>query len=320
MVITSDHKSIQNLIFMGTPLFATYSLQALNQAGYRPVLVITQPDTPQGRNLKLTQSPVKMLALEMGIEVMQPLDINSTAMMNSLIQYAPEIIVTAAYGGYIGRGIRNLPTRGCINLHPSLLPKYRGPSPIHAALLNGDSMTGNTIYRLTTKIDAGPIYLQEPYPIMPEHNLTFLEYDLAVQGADLLVRALNLIGEDEICESTQDNNLATYTCKIDSSIEQIDWNGRAQEIYNKIRSLSFEPGAVTQFRGKPIKILASIVSDVSSCLPPGTIESVEKHKGIMIAAKDKNLLVTSVQPAGKKIMDAYLFNIGARIEKGEKFG
>jgi methionyl-tRNA formyltransferase len=320
MEITSDHKPIQRIVFMGTPIFATYSLQALNLAGYRPVLVITQPDAPRGRNLKLAPPPVKELALEMGIDIIQPEQVNSEEVVNILKQLAPDIIVTVAYGGYIGRTIRILPELGSINLHPSLLPKYRGPSPIHAALLNGDSMTGNTIYRLTSKIDAGPIYLQETYPIMPGHNLTFLEYDLAVQGADLLVKSLKMIENSEITEVPQDNCLATYTTKIDSTTEIIDWNSSAQEIYNRIRSLSFEPGAVTSFRGKPLKIYASLVTDTASELTPGSVVCIEKHKGIVISTKDKDILVTSVQPSGKKIMEAYIFHLGARIEKGEQFG
>jgi methionyl-tRNA formyltransferase len=305
---------------MGTPLFATYSLQALNQGGYRPLLVVTQPDTPQGRKLQLTPPPVKVLAQELGIDIIQPNDINSDEVLEVLEKLSPDIIVTAAYGGYLGKKVRVLPKCGSINLHPSLLPKYRGPSPIHTALADGESMTGNTIYRLTAKIDAGPIYLQEAYPIMPDHNLTFLEYDLAIQGADLLVRALDFIDRDEICETIQDKNLATYTHKIEASDEILDWNCTAAGIYNKIRSLSFEPGAVTTFRGKSIKILASRVSDISSSLSPGSIESIEKHTGILVATKDYNLLITSVKAAGKKMMDAYEFHIGARLEKGEQFG
>ncbi len=305
---------------MGTPLFAAYSLQSLNDSGFKPILVITQPDSAQGRNLRLTPPPVKVRALEMGIDVLQPEDINAEAVLNILTHLSPDIIVTTAYGGYIGKQIRLLPKFGCINLHPSMLPKYRGSSPIRTALLNGDSITGNTIYRLTSKIDAGPIYLQETIQITAEHNLSLLEHDLAVQGANLLVKALRQIANNSICEQPQDNDLATYTKKLASEDQKIDWNYTAKEIYHQIQSLSFEPGAITSFRGKPIKILAAKVSEITSNASPGIVRSIEKHQGILVSTKDYDLLITCVQPTGKKIMDAYTFHIGARIEKGEQIG
>ncbi|HNW99871.1 MAG TPA: methionyl-tRNA formyltransferase [Candidatus Cloacimonadota bacterium] len=320
MEITSVHyKPIQRVVFMGTPLFATFSLQLLNEKGYRPVLVITQPDSPQGRKLQMTPSPIKTMALELGLDVIQPEQVNSEDTLQILRDLEPEIIVTVAYGGYIGKEIRALPKYGCINLHPSLLPKYRGPSPIHSALLNGETTTGNTIYRLTAKIDAGPIYLQETYPILPEQNLTLLEHDLAVSGAGLLIEVLQRISRNEICEQPQDHSQATYTKKIDSTIQKIDWNQTAERIQNQIRSLSFEPGVVATFREKPIKLLATQIVDRKSQMEPGQIEEIEKHSGILVATRDQLLRITMVQPAGKKMMDAYAFHIGARIEKGERF-
>jgi methionyl-tRNA formyltransferase len=310
---------LNKIIFMGTPNFAVPTLQKLNQTNYKPKLVITQPDRPKGRKRKLQPPPVKIAAEKLQIPCLQPQDVNDPEILKQIAQFEPEIIVTAAYGGFLKKKIRKIAKFGCINLHPSLLPKYRGAAPINFTLFNGDKATGNTIFKIVAKMDAGPILFQSKYKILPEDNYTVLQEKLAAKGADDVLKTLQLIEKDEIELTPQADSEATYTQKITKEDLQLDWNKPAVQIHNKVRGLAEKPGVKTKFRGKPIKIIETFVTDADSNKKPGTVVQVIKKQGIEVTTADKNIILKRVQPAGKKIMSAFAYSLGLQPKPGEKF-
>jgi methionyl-tRNA formyltransferase len=310
---------LKNVIFMGTPLFGVPTLELLSKTKFKPVLCITQPDKPKGRNQKLTPPEIKVKALELNIPVIQPEDINLPEIVKKLEEIEPDIVVTAAYGGYFKKNIRLLPRFGCINLHPSLLPKYRGPAPINYALFNGDKVTGNTIFKIVAKMDAGPILYQSITKIEKKDNYTDLYKKLSLQGAEDVLKVLEKIESDNIEKIKQDETKVTFTSKILKEDMVIRWNDPAEKIKNQIRGLAEKPGAVAGFRGNRIKIIEVEVLDQKSHLIPGVIKEIIKNSGIIIATADYDLLLKKLQPAGKKIMGVYAFSLGARIKPGEIF-
>jgi methionyl-tRNA formyltransferase len=310
---------LKNVIFMGTPKFGVPTLELLSKTKFKPVLCITQPDKPKGRNQKLTPTEIKVKALELNITVIQPEDINLPEIVKKLEEIEPDIVVTAAYGGYFKKNIRFLPRFGCINLHPSLLPKYRGPAPINYALFNGDEVTGNTIFKIVAKMDAGPILYQSITKIEKKDNYTDLYKKLSLQGAEDVLKVLEKIESDNIEKIRQDETKVTFTSKILKEDMIIRWNDPAEKIKNQIRGLAEKPGAVAGFRGNRIKIIEVEVLDQKSHLIPGVIKEIIKNSGIIIATADYDLLLKKLQPAGKKIMGVYAFSLGARIKPGEIF-
>jgi methionyl-tRNA formyltransferase len=308
------------IVFMGSPEFAVPALQKMVENGFQIALVITQPDAPKGRGLQLMPNPVKLKALELNLPLLQPQNVNEVTVLQSIANLHPAIIVTAAYGGYIGKALRKLAPLGCINLHPSLLPKYRGSTPISTCLRDGNILTGNTIYRMNAKMDAGPVLTVAPFPILANTNLSILERDLAYAGADLLCNTLMMLQKGEITAQNQDESKATYTSKLNPEIRVINWQQSALQIHNQIRSLADEPAAVTLFRNKKLKVLASQMTAQHSDQAPGTILKIQKNLGILVATSHYDILLTIVQAEGKKPMSAYAFHLGARIEKGEMLG
>ncbi len=305
---------------MGTPEFAVPALQQLIESTFKPTLVVTQPDRPKGRNRKLSPPPVKVRAMEIGIPVVQPENINSPDAVEAIAAVNPHVIVTAAYGEFLGKTLRELPTFGCLNLHPSLLPLYRGSSPVSAALLHGDTVTGNTIFRLTRKMDAGPILYQRKVGIDPQECYTELQDRLAEMGGADIICTLEMLQEGTITEIRQDHSQAVFCGKIEKEDTVIDWAHPAQSIHNKVRSLALLPGAMTGFRESPIKIIRTEVLEEPSSGLPGTITELVKNRGIKINTGDRQLFVAEVQPAGKKIMSAWAYHLGAHIKAGERFG
>ncbi len=302
---------------MGTPTFAVPILDSLIKNEYKPVLVVTQPDRPQKRSSKVVPPPVKVLAEQYGIPVLQPEKIND--LYDSLAVLMPDIIITAAYGGFLGKKLLTLPHYGCVNIHPSLLPKYRGASPINAALLNGDSLTGVTIFRMNKQMDRGDILYQTELQIAEDDNHTSLSKKLANKAANDLLVLLDKLQNGEIKEKKQDDSNATYCCKIQKDDTQINWNSKGIDIVNHIRAFSYDIGAVTNFRDKKIKIMNARLLQDKSEYPAGRIVGVVKKEGIVVSTLDYNIILTELQPAGKKIMPAYDFHLGAKFEKGESF-
>lgn len=318
MTITTQ---IKRVIFFGTPEFAVPSLQKLAKTRFKPVLVVTQPDKEQGRRLKIIPPPIKVVAEENGIETIQPESLKGDVILGLLSQYDPDIIITVAYGGILPKKILSLPRLGCINLHPSMLPKYRGATPMNQALFEGDTETGVTVFQMEANMDSGPILLQKEFLIEEHDNYTTLSDRLSNEGGELLLDALTLLEKGKITPIEQDHSKATYCYKLKKEDMIIDWSEKAKKTLGLIRGLSIQPGAMTYFRDGMIKILEAELIDRETNEQPGTIVHIEKNKegGIVVACGDKLLRIKKLQPAGKKIMGAFEYNLGARIKEGEKF-
>ncbi len=305
-----------NTIFMGTPQFAVPSLQILAGSVHKPSLVITQPDRPKGRNRRLQPTVVKLAAQELGIPVFQPEDVNLPENLAKIAELEPDLIITAAYGGYLKKNIRNLPVYKCINLHPSLLPLYRGAAPVNYSLFNGDKVTGISIFQLTAKMDAGPLLWQREIEISESDNYTSLLKRLSEEGAIDLLKVIDNIEDLMKNKTDQDDSKASFSSKIDKKDTFINWNNKALQILNLIRGLAEIPGATAGFRENRIKL---IEAETVTCSAAAGVITAVTRSGITVAAQDQGLIIKKVQPAGKKIMSAYAFNLGARIRTGEKF-
>ncbi len=308
-------------LFIGSSDYGLPALNKLRQNGYEPSLIISQPAKPAGRNLHLTPTPVSQYAIEQKLPLFTPVDINSAESIAKMAEQKAEIIVTAAFGEFINKKIRNLCPFGAVNLHPSLLPKYRGASPIQSALLNGETETGTTISLVSAKMDAGPILAQTKLSIAENETYSELKERLAEQAGDLLLQFWKkLIMEKSLCVTKQDESKATYCYKITNKTCQIDWNKRTEEIHNQIRAFSLTPGAWTLFRNNKLKILCSEKTEEPANGEPGLICKIEKKRGFFVNCLDFKLLITKVQPAGKKVMEAVAFINGARLREKEKLG
>lgn len=307
------------LVFMGTPDFAVPSLQALAAAGHEIAAVITQPDRPRGRGKKLLPPPVKGTALAAGLPVRQPSDMKDRGFLEDLRRLQPELIAVVAFGRILPREILDLPARGCVNLHASLLPRYRGAAPIHRAVMNGEVETGVTTMWMAPRLDAGDIILQEKLPIPPEATTGEIHDRLAEVGAGLLVHTLELIASGRAPRLPQDEALATYAPPLQPEEEVIHWERPAQVIYNQIRGLNPWPGAYTLRSGERLKIYGARLTDPAATGRPGqVVEAV--REGFVVQAGKGRLLVTSVQPPGKKIMPAPAYLQGYPMVPGEILG
>jgi len=303
---------------MGTPEFAVPVLNALAVTRFKPQLCITQPDRPKGRNRKLQPTPVKLAAQMLEIPIIQPEDVNSKETIDKLQEIAPDIIITVAYGGYLKKEIRLLPAFGCINLHPSILPKYRGSTPINYALFNGDDITGNTIFKIVAEMDAGPLIFQNKIKIQSNDCYTSLYKKMSESGANDLVKVLENIELNGLITTKQDHCKATFSYKLFKKDFLLNWNDTAEITNNRVRGLAEVPGITASFRGKRIKIIEIEILDILSTEVPGSILDISKN-GLIVSTADKNILLKRVQPSGKNIMTAHAFSLGARIESGEKF-
>ena len=310
---------LKNIVFMGTPKFAVPCLELLSFTRFKPVLCITQPDKPKGRNRKLSPPQIKVKAEELNIPVIQPEDVNDSGVINYLKNIEPDIIIAVAYGGFLKKEIRKLPGFGCINLHPSLLPKYRGTSPINYALFNNEKITGNTVIKIVAKMDAGPILFQRGIEIRENDCYTELYERLSQEGSKDVLQVLERFEKDEIKQKEQDETKATFTQKIMKDDLIIDWQNSAKNIHSKVRGLAEKPGAVASICDKRIKIIETKILKMKSGKKPGTIKEIIKNIGLVVATLDYDILIKRVQPAGKKIMNSFAFNLGARLEIGDRF-
>lgn len=314
----SNEQMLNNIIFMGTPEFAVPTLELLSKTKYKPILCVTQPDRLKGRKKRLLPSVVKIKALELNIPLIQPENINSPESIEELKKINPDIIVTVAYGGYLKREIRKLPKFGCINLHPSLLPKYRGSAPVNYTLFNNEKFTGNTIFKIFAKMDAGPIIYQRKIAMKENECFTGLTEKLSKLGAEDVLKVLEKIENNDYELIKQDDSKATFSHKIEKQDLLLDWSLTAEKIRNKVRGLAVRPGTVASFRNKRIKIIETEILQSESISKPGTVIDIIKNVGIVVATVDFDLLLKKVQPEGKKIMNAYAFYIGALIRTGER--
>lgn len=302
---------------MGTPDFAVPSLKKLVESGYDVKLVVTQPDKPAGRGKKVTPPPVKVVAEELGIPVYQPEKVKENdELKKRLLEVEPDLIVVAAYGKILPEWLLNLPKYGTINVHASLLPKYRGASPIQWALLNGEEETGVTIMKVIPKLDAGDIISQKRVKIEKEDNAKTLHDKLAEVGAELLVKTLPLYVSGKLKPVPQNEEEATYCPQIKKEMGKIDWRESAEKIFNKIRAFTPWPSAYTTFKGKRVKILKG--EPVEGSGEPG--EVIEAGKNLIVAAGKGALKIERLRPEGRKEISGEEFVRGYRVKKGDRFG
>ena len=292
---------------MGTPAFAVPSLEGLAEAGHQLVGVFSQPDKPVGRHHnKLQPTPVKERALARGIPVYQPETLRDGTALTILQELAPELIVVAAYGRFLPDEILALPPKGCINVHSSLLPKYRGSAPINWAILNGEAETGVTIQRMVHDMDAGDILLQRSTPIGETEDAEQLYSRLADMGGELVVEAVAQIQAGTASYTPQDHTRATLAPMLSKAMSPVDWTRSAQEIFNQIRGLYPWPGASTDIiTGEPVKLWRAQVVEKHTDAIPGTVIAAGKQ-GIDVACGELQhvLRILELQPPGKKRMSA----------------
>jgi len=304
------------IVFMGTPEFAVPSLKRLLEEGYEIPLVITQPDKPAGRGRKVKPPPVKTFALEKGIHVYQPERLKGNEELEErLKELAPDLIVVVAYGKILPSWLLDVPKFGVLNVHASLLPKYRGASPIQSALLNGEEETGVTVMKVSERLDAGDILSQKKIKITESDNAETLSKKLSHEGALLLSETIPLYVSGKVKPVPQNESEATYCFQIRKEMGKIDWEKPAREIFNMVRAFTPWPSAYTFFRGKRVQLLK--VFPVSEAGEPG--EVVKAGKELIVAAGEGALRIDSLKPEGKKSITGEDFVRGYRVKVGEKF-
>ena len=303
------------IVFMGTPDFAVGTLEAIIEAGHEVVLVVTQPDKPKGRSGALQFTPVKECALAHGIEVFQPVKIRLEENVEFLKKYDADIFVVAAFGQILPKSILEMPKHGCINVHASLLPKYRGAAPIQWAVINGDPVTGVTIQQMDIGVDTGDIIVTKELEIAADETGGGLFDKLAVVGAEACLEAMTQIENGTATRTPQNHEEATHVSMISKEFGHIDWNKSAVEIERLIRGLNPWPSAYTKLDGKTFKIWKASVIAEDSGEKPGVICQVEKGSlGIQTGSGVLSLL--EVQLEGKKRMEVDAFLRGYSVEKG----
>lgn len=296
------------IVFMGTPEFSVNVLEGLLEK-YEVVLVVTQPDKLVGRKQTLEYSPVKKAALQHGLSVFQPIKIKDD--YQAVLDAKPDIIITAAFGQFIPNVILNYPKYGCVNVHGSLLPKYRGGSPIQTSIINGEKETGITIMYMASKMDAGDIIAQRSIPILPEDDNGTMFDKLSVLGRDLLLETLPSIFEGTNVRIPQDEEKVTYAYNITHNDQFINWNKTSDEIVNFVRGLAPNPTALTSINGTIIKVFkAKKVSDEVSGVPG---EVIKLNKELLVCTSSGVISILELQQAGKNKMDAKSFLNGQKI-------
>lgn len=306
------------IVFMGTPSFAVPSLHAIVKAGYVVAGVVTQPDKPSGRGMVAKPSPVKEAALGYGIEVFEPRSVRTPEFTAALKALAPEIIVVIAYGKILPKDILGIPPKGCINVHSSLLPRYRGAAPINWAIINGEKTTGVCTMLLDEGMDTGDVLLRAETPILDDETAEGLAQRLSIAGADLIVKTLELASRGALTPEPQDNSKATSAPILKKEDGRIDWNKDALSVYNLIRGVYPWPGAYTHIKAKVVKIHGGRVSADGRGATPGTVTELSRD-GITVACGSGSFTITELQPENKRRMSAFDFIQGYRLKKGDSF-
>lgn len=308
------------VVFLGSPAFAVAPLERLAaDPRFELVGVVSQPDRPAGRSGAPVATPVKQAALHLGVPVLTPETLRDPDAMAALASLRPDVGVVAAYGEILRRNVLAIPPLGYLNIHPSLLPLYRGPSPVTGAILNGDAATGVTIILLESKMDAGPILAQQEVPLTPDARSGPLTQELFELGAALLVDALAAYGAGTLTPRPQDHDQATFTSLLKREDGAIDWSLPALRIERMTRAYDPWPGATTTWRGAPFKIIAARArQSAEGDLVPGTL--LDFPDGPAVATGDGLLSLVTVQPAGKRAIDAGDWRRGLRLTGGERLG
>ncbi|GFE59828.1 methionyl-tRNA formyltransferase [Geobacter sp. AOG2] len=305
------------VIFMGTPEFACPTLQVLIDRGEDLVAVVTQPDRPKGRGQKLMPPPVKELALHHGIPVRQPLKVREPAFIESILQLKPDVIVVVAFGQILPKALLEIPPHGCINVHASLLPRYRGAAPLNWSIVNGERETGVTTMLMDVGLDTGPMLLSRSTPIDEDENITSLHDRMSVMGAQLLAETLDGLHTASISPREQDNALSCYAPMLKKEDGLIDWCRDARAIHNQVRGLSVWPVAYTLMDGQALKIYRTRVGTGNG--QPGTV--LRAAKGTFeVACLTGSLIIEELQTAGKKRLDSASFLAGCPVLEGSRLG
>lgn len=310
------------IVFMGTPAFSVPILEGLLGAGYEIAAVVTQPDRPVGRKKIITPTPVKAAAQKHGLLVLQPEKISGSPEMDQIKALAPDLLITAAFGQFLPSALLAVPKYGALNVHASLLPKYRGGAPVHYAIMEGDQETGVTIMEMIKKMDAGGIFAQERLPITPQDDVGTMFDKLSALGKDLLLQTLPKILSGEVTPTPQDEAYVNYSPNISREQEAIDWNKTAQQIDAQVRGMRPWPIAFTMYQEQRWKIWSVSPVVETTTAAPGTIIERGK-KSLKIACGSGSVLaIDSLQPAGKGQQDiaAFLNGSGQQVQVGEKVG
>ena len=303
------------IIFMGTPDFAVPCLQSVLDAGHEVSAVFTQPDKPRGRKQILTPPEVKVLALEKGLTVYQPKTLKDGEALSVISAFSPDVIVVAAYGKILPKEILDLPRYGCINVHGSLLPKYRGAAPIQWSVINGDKETGVTIMQMAEGLDTGDMLYQKAIPIGIDDTAESMFDKLAALGAEMLVEALELLPQGKLTPVKQDDSLSSYAPMLDKDISDIDWSKSAAQVHDLVRGLYSWPVAQTTLNGKKLKIYSTSLCDKNG--EAGRVISLDP---LTVACGTGSVIINELQLEGKKRMDASAFLIGHRLNLENMLG
>ena len=310
-----------NIVFMGTPAFSAPILRMLVEEGYSVLAVVTQPDRPVGRKKVLTAPPVKEEAVKLGLPVIQPTKLKGSEELQEIIALNPDLIITAAFGQLLPKELLEVPRLGCINVHASLLPAYRGGAPIHQAIIDGQDKTGVTIMYMEEKLDAGDIISQSEISIGHLDDTGILFDKLSEVGSNLLKETLPSIISKTNNRVKQDESQVTFAKNISREQERIDWNKSALQIHNQIRGLHPWPVAYTMLEEQPVKVWKADTIQVNTNEQPGTVVKIESDYFVVQTGFEEAIRINELQPAGKKKMSAvdYLRGVGSKLRIGDTF-
>lgn len=305
------------IIFAGTPHFAAAALETLLAQQFAVVVVLTQPDRPAGRGMQLHTGPVKQLALQHGLPVLQPRSLKDADIQRELAAFDADVLVVAAYGLILPQAVLQLPKYGCLNIHASLLPRWRGAAPIQRAILAGDTETGITVMQMDAGLDTGDMLLKKSCPITPHDNAQTLHEKLAALGATAIVEALRLLEQNRLTPTPQNTALATYAAKLSKVEAQIDWTGDAAHIACAVRAYNPFPVTSATINKTPIKLWQASAREHSG-EKPGTVLAIEKG-GIIVACGQGALCLEVLQRPGAKALPAAQFVQGFALHPGDQF-
>ncbi|HYJ93835.1 MAG TPA: methionyl-tRNA formyltransferase [Vicinamibacterales bacterium] len=307
------------VVFFGTPQFAVPSLEQLIQSAHDVVGVVTQPDRPRGRGQKVTDAPVKVTAVQHGLPVFQPARLRDPEVKETLTRWAPELGVVAAYGKILPESVLNLPRFGMINVHASLLPRYRGAAPVQRAVIDGMPETGVTIMRMVLDLDAGGMFAKVTRPIGSDETSDIVERDLAHLGASLLLDVIDDLAAGRAVEEPQNDSLSTYASKITKEEGLIDWTLAATDIHNRVRGLYPWPHAFSYLNGERLIVMRSHVAPEPTSADPGTIVDVSSRAISVATGHGERLAIDEVQPEGRRAMKVRDYLAGHPIQPGTRF-
>ena len=305
------------ILFMGTPEFAEVSLKALVEDNRDVVCVITQPDKPKGRGYEMAMPEVKVYAMEKNIPVYQPDTLKDEAILPLLQEYQPDVIIVVAYGKILPEYVLNFPKYGCINIHGSLLPKYRGAAPIQRAVIDGEKVSGVTSMYMEKGLDTGDMLIKRELPIGIETTAGEYHDALALLGGEVLLETLDALSEGSLTPQSQDDSLSTYASQLSKAEGEINWNNTSDEIYNKVRGLNPWPKAFSFIGGK--RFVVDFVYESEQSGKAGEVLSADKD-GILVACGEGSVLIKEIKVEGKKKMSAEDYLRGHKIEKGTLLG